>query len=417
MTKNTMAVTGRNVSFGGVRAAGREGDDYSELDRMKEIRDRGVEERKERERLYREEMKKKKEGGKEIEKEEKVWVHWERWGLSVWLAKPIFTTLDDAFLTQRNLLKPATHRRRLVSSSISHSEPLSSSDSGLSEDSGVDTRGFIMIPEFLESEETIEWLGWTPTKAAEIWNRWRVTQETEQEQGTIFEIGFIEQALGHIPRRDFEDSASDWEEHMRDWGIGEELIGAIMDAEFTDIRCTESVQHWVIDTIEIRYLSLERIKRESDQRTRNNHISSPNIASGVVPRYSRVPGLQTLFKAISTERMGYKDGKIHVGSLVSAAATDFRGYGIALYFTPDYQVADRYRQYIKRRFIHNLPLIIAPIAYSPNKAIAKLDTWQEVNIQHVMTIEGQETPPVQYVFQGEDNLEEIGHVGELKVVA
>ncbi|TGO21711.1 hypothetical protein BPAE_0204g00060 [Botrytis paeoniae] len=87
MTKNTMAITGRKVSFEGVRAAGREGDgnDYSELDRMREIRDRGVEERKERERLYREEMEKKKEDGKEIEKEEKVWVHWERWGLSVWL--------------------------------------------------------------------------------------------------------------------------------------------------------------------------------------------------------------------------------------------------------------------------------------------------------------------------------------------
>ncbi|TGO65612.1 hypothetical protein BOTNAR_0076g00060 [Botryotinia narcissicola] len=89
MTKNTMAVTGRKVSFGGVRAAegdgGGDGNDYSELDRMRESRDRGIEERKERERLYREEMKKKKEGGKEIEEEEKVWVHWERWRLSFWL--------------------------------------------------------------------------------------------------------------------------------------------------------------------------------------------------------------------------------------------------------------------------------------------------------------------------------------------
>ncbi|KAF7881651.1 uncharacterized protein EAF02_006339 [Botrytis sinoallii] len=77
MTKNRMAVTGRKASsFGGVPAAGREGEGtvYSELDRMREIRDRGEEMKK-----------KKKQGAKEVEEEEKVWVHWERWGLSVWL--------------------------------------------------------------------------------------------------------------------------------------------------------------------------------------------------------------------------------------------------------------------------------------------------------------------------------------------
>lgn len=93
--KNTMAVSGRKSSSGGVRAAEGDvnggGNDYSELDRMRESRDRGVEERKERERLYREEMKKKKEGGKEVEEEENAWVHWERWGLSVWLGMFFFS--------------------------------------------------------------------------------------------------------------------------------------------------------------------------------------------------------------------------------------------------------------------------------------------------------------------------------------
>ncbi|TGO24780.1 hypothetical protein BPAE_0095g00370 [Botrytis paeoniae] len=197
-------------------------------------------------------------------------------------AKSMFTPSDDAFLTQRNLLKPATRRRRLVSSSISQSASLSSSDSGLSEDSRVDTKDFIMIPEFLESE-TIEWLGWTPKKAAELWNNWKEIQETEEEQGTIFEVDFMSQALGYIPRRDLEDSSSDWEEHMRGWGINEELIAAIMDVEFTDVRCTKSAQYWVTDTMEIRYLSLERIKRESYQRTINNHTIDPGIASSAVP--------------------------------------------------------------------------------------------------------------------------------------
>ncbi|KAF7909672.1 uncharacterized protein EAF01_003390 [Botrytis porri] len=85
-----MAVKGGKGSSKSVRAVEREGDDnendFSELDRMRESRDRGVEER---ERLYREEMKKKmkKEDGnvRDIEREEKGWVLWERWRLSVWL--------------------------------------------------------------------------------------------------------------------------------------------------------------------------------------------------------------------------------------------------------------------------------------------------------------------------------------------
>ncbi|KAF7921072.1 uncharacterized protein EAE97_011340 [Botrytis byssoidea] len=384
-------------------------------------------------------------------------------------AKLIFNPSDDAFLTQRNLIKPATRRRRLISSSILQSESLSSSDSGSGSGSseGIDMKDFTIIPEFLESEETIEWLGWNPTKAAEIWNRWKEIQETEQDQGTIFEVEFLQCALGHIPGRSFEDGSSDWEEHMRSWGISDELSDAIMDADFTDIRCTESAQHWVTDTIEIRYLSLERIKRESDQRTINNHTMNPSVASSAVPRYSRVPGLQTLFKAISTERLRYSDSKINIDSLVSEGATDFRGYGGALYFTPDYKVADNYRRYIRRRvgstralmiqltlpnawieglpprvlefgdlwkklvhtsrqgnrltgdmkYIRNLPLIIAPIAHSPNKAITRLETWTEVGIQHVLKMPGQETLPVQYAFQVEDNFEEIEQIGELKVVA
>ncbi|KAF7880072.1 uncharacterized protein EAF02_007709 [Botrytis sinoallii] len=284
-----------------------------------------------------------------------------------------------------------------------------------------------MMPEFLESQETIEWLGWTPDKAAEIWDAWKITKSTEDQQGTIFEVEFISKVLGYIPRQVLEDSSSDWEEHMRVWGISEELIAAIMDVEFTDVRCTKSAQYWVTETMEIRYLSLERIKEESDQRTINNHTINPSVASSAVPRNTRVPGLQTLFKAISTERLKYRDGKINVGSLVSEGATDFRGYGAALYFAPDYQVADQYRQYIRRRaettralviqltlpnsWIEALPppcdgirrsleksgtylsprlrydrrheiysqfaLIIAPIAHSPNKAIARLENGRK----------------------------------------
>lgn len=100
-----------------------------------------------------------------------------------------------------------------------------------------------MIPEFLDSKETLEWLGWTSQKAVEIWARWTTINTVEEGRGTIFEVEFLEHATGHIPYNELGDSADDWEEHMRNWGVGSELINAIMDAEFLNVRLTESAHH------------------------------------------------------------------------------------------------------------------------------------------------------------------------------
>ncbi|KAM0165546.1 hypothetical protein ACHAQE_002293 [Botrytis cinerea] len=91
MTRNTMAVTGRKTISRGTRAAEGRGEvnDFSEVIFMREIRDRQAAGRKERERMYREEMEmemeKKKMNGKEIDREGKSWFDWERWGISVGL--------------------------------------------------------------------------------------------------------------------------------------------------------------------------------------------------------------------------------------------------------------------------------------------------------------------------------------------
>jgi hypothetical protein len=39
-------------------------------------------------------------------------------------------------------------------------------------------------------------------------------------------------------------------------------IAAIMDEAYTSIRLTESVLYWVKDTMELRYLGLERLQRD-----------------------------------------------------------------------------------------------------------------------------------------------------------
>ncbi|CAD6443019.1 76d881f8-56db-4422-9fe3-8d3a4c5d65cf [Sclerotinia trifoliorum] len=383
-------------------------------------------------------------------------------------SKPIFNAVDNAFLTERNLVKPAVNRRRLIASSLSHSEPLSSSESGGSEDPAVDARVYTLIPEFLHSKETLEWLGWTSQKAAEIWARWTTINSVEVWDDVVLEVEFLEHATGHIPYNELEDSAGDWEEHMRDWGVSSELINAIMDAEFSNVRLTESAHHWVRDTMEIRYLSLERIMRDSDSRAENRDTLNTSVVTDTASGTSNVPGHLTLYKAISTDRVRRdREGNIEIDSLVSGTPSDFRGIGgTMLYFAPDLKAAEHYRNYIKRRattspaliirlslpnafieglpphiiefgdfwrqaihtcrsgrnlkgnlkYLHTLPLIITPIAHSPNIAIARLQDWQQVTISHIFRLEGQQNTAVQYIFQGDDTVGQIEEVCELKVV-
>lgn len=193
--------------------------------------------------------------------------------------------------------------------------------------------------------------------------------------------------------------------------------------------------------MEIRYLSLERMMRDSDSRAENRDALNTSVATDTASRTSNVPGHLALYKVISTDRVRRdKEGNIEIGSLVNGTPSDFRGFGgTMLYFAPDLKIAEHYRNYIKRRaptspaliirlslsnafieklpphiiefgdlwrqvihtcrsglnlkdnlkYIHRLPLIITPIAHSPNIAIAMLQDWQQVVIGHVLRLEGQ----------------------------
>jgi hypothetical protein len=404
---------------------------------------------------------------------------------------PIFAAADAAILTAQSLIQPATRRRRQISSSLMFSEASPSSDN--SADSGVGLVPSFIVPEFIESPEALEYIGWGEKKAADIWARWEIVKQIESNEAT-FEHGFLEYALSAIPYLKPEDRQEDWETEMLNWGVGAELRAAIMDEGYTNIRLTESAQYWVKETMEIRYLSLERLQRDSQMRAQtsatstssttstNNAPSTNNAASTnnatdirenpvVITQFATsptVPGRLALYKAIAKDRVGQDPaGKISIESLFSGTPSDFRGAGgSTLCFTPTLEVAEHYRGYIRRRYngaaplmlqllvtnsfiealpsfilrfgdlwkeivftsrrglrlkgdlkrIHQLPLIIGPIACSHNKTISSLDDYHQISsVRHVLYVNDSEA--IQYVFQGEDMVDRLEECGEVRIVS
>ena len=386
---------------------------------------------------------------------------------------PIFAAADAARLTAQSLIQPATRRRRQISSSLMFSEASSSSEN--SADSGVGLVPSFIVPEYIESVETLEYIGWGEEKATDIWARWEIVKQTESNEAA-FQQQFLEYALSAIPDLKLEDRQEDWDAEMLNWGVGAELRAAIMDEAYTNIRLTESAQYWVKDTMEIRYLSLERLQRDSQMRAQTSATSTNNatdtrenpVVITQLATSSTVPGKLALYKAIAKDRVGRDStGKISIESLVSGTPSDFRGVGgTTLYLTPTLEVAEHYRGYIRRRYngaaplmlelsvtnsfiealppfilrfgdlwkeivytsrrglllrgdlkrIHRLPLIIAPIARSHNRTISSLNDYHQISsVRHVLYVE--ESEAIQYVFQGDDMLYSLEEYGEVRLVS
>lgn len=114
---------------------------------------------------------------------------------------------------------------------------------------------FIEIPETLESKETYEFIGLTEEIASDIWKRYNTRDPAMPDS-------FLEFAQYHIEMHDAPDAYTrydDWDACMEHMGVTKDLRDAILIPEFEDLRYTQSAKHWVIDTFEMCFGSLESI--------------------------------------------------------------------------------------------------------------------------------------------------------------
>ncbi|KAI3316584.1 hypothetical protein HD806DRAFT_517201 [Xylariaceae sp. AK1471] len=350
----------------------------------------------------------------------------------------ILAPLDAADLERHGLLSPPNssgsrriHKRRLNSSSDEEHHEISLDVSVSSNDASA-SGAFAVIPEVLISRETLLYVGFSETKATELWDEWTnwpsfgPRREIDADDGGL-QVDFVDFITGTFDGRidAIEDSDSQWRACLHASGVDIPTQDAIMDVHFHDIRHSQSCLYWAKDTVQMRYAGLEEIQRASLHRqmamqrfmsrpsgsrqahgsretdrgpdTRADPSSSSSTAqnrqSVSAPQQQMTPGIATktwgsasaiaarnvpghtvLFKAIDQGRISGlfdESGALHrIDTLLSPGPTDFSGTRSLFYFTPDYKLAQYYAAYAKRRAnTESIVIICFPI---PNSSIESL---------------------------------------------
>jgi hypothetical protein len=413
------------------------------------------------------------------------------------------------------------HKRRLNRSSDEEHREVSLD---ITVGSPAADNAFALIPVALVSRETLIYVGLSEAMATEMWDRWirwpasGPRRETDASDGglTVTFIDYITSNLKNQVRMVL-DSDHDWQTSLDMYGIDVDTQNAIMDPHFKYLRLGESCFYWVKDTIEMRYAGLKDIQRASREREmelrriasrpgRNEgrggvggHQGGPSQDAGLLSSTTgqrqrtisgvqqqtapgivaenwgsasaiaacNAPGYTVLFKGLDQGRIaGLFDetGTLsRIETLLSSPPSDFSGTRSLFYFTPDYQVAQYYAAYAKRRAncesvvivclsIANaaierlsgtevqrlywpspewkelvwrsrtkqtLPsrlrkyrlatLLIGTISRKPDLVYQAMESWGEVTDSCLLRVgsSGQGKPSVQYVFSGEEEGREL----------
>ena len=118
----------------------------------------------------------------------------------------------------------------------------------LSDSSSSDFEASVEVPQYLESVEAMEFLGFTSEAALGIFQRF------EDASAVIEDECILEYAKGQVrPVPDVGCPEDDWTSAMIAMGITQTLCQQILDPQFTDLRLTQNARFWVLNTIEAKF--------------------------------------------------------------------------------------------------------------------------------------------------------------------
>jgi len=161
---------------------------------------------------------------------------------------------------------------------------------------------------------------------------------------------------------------------MTKLGIRKEVSDAILDERFKGVFGTQSLEHWIEDTLRINYATLLRLQDQAE----NEEIDlgyEGYLERCIVPEsLTEVEEDYTiLYKAISsTEPLSLEDGSLDISSLTSPRGNDFNYLQSAIYLTPQRSTAEQVREYIAIRCPFSSTLLLK--INIPNALLASLKT-------------------------------------------
>lgn len=337
--------------------------------------------------------------------------------------RPLIDPDDAAILTQQGTLlasiepgRQRIHRMLFTSTNGQELSHLAVSPPGtiLSSDS------FETIPDYLVSQRTLEYIGFTPATSTKIWASWNTYLSHE-----VFEIGdgikvfekrFRDHIKPHHPGWDWQDTVSEtdsaWVDTMNRTGIDSHLQNLILTPCFKKFRLTQTCIFWVLDTLSAKYASLKDIHEASRERgfvlrraagrygPIGQYIPTPQPPKPIDSIFSisqaaedtdNFEGTLKLYYAGHTrdiQRILNADGTLLEDRLTRALATrtagDFDSEGertcIYMYGAADLEIAQSYVAYAKKRIsgFGNAGSILA--IEMPKSAMEALDESQRVEV-------------------------------------
>ncbi|KAF3178980.1 hypothetical protein TWF751_000990 [Orbilia oligospora] len=293
------------------------------------------------------------------------------------------------YFEELGLFKPIQEKKRRISpSTISQGSSAVSSDSSsrqfmptnLIDGSSIFTpaaihqvKEFIEIPVFLQSQETIEIIGFTSEKARSIWNLWEGVPDNEKSPRAFlqFILEFINDPRGSLQAIDSDD---DWSAYTDNIGISSRPKTAILLPEYEIIRYTSSCEFWLLDSVECTYRALESLterfetsaeyfRSTSFEGRKQQNAKSP--ARGDVERQGSDTSGNEAINRLTTyhgdsdslagqSEVAEGEASILVSSLVregrfGSIPGDLSGHSLLTYWTPQREVADLHAGYLKHR--------------------------------------------------------------------
>ena len=270
----------------------------------------------------------------------------------------VLAPLDAAHLEALGSASPVYQGKRKVSSST-----WSSSTTTLTTVASLDSTLSIEIPEAMRSEESFVFLGCTKSLAKTLWQRWLAI--SPEDRGPDGPISFMSLAETVVARHedDVWCANEDWIGMITSLGFATEVAEAICDPQYDAIRFTASAKFWLLDTIQLRWRSLEELQDISRSRLRKaqskTHTSSLMTRGGgdkFLKNADYVPGSTILWRGSDNKYLqGLIDpntGAVDLDRMQASWPNDFHGLpgkGAVYHFSPQKAVGLKYAQYARKR--------------------------------------------------------------------
>ncbi|KAJ6256303.1 hypothetical protein Dda_8801 [Drechslerella dactyloides] len=152
---------------------------------------------------------------------------------------------------------PINGKRKISTLMVAPSVPgYMTCDTALQTITDIDPSSVMEIPVYFESQETLEFIGFSPEMAAVIWDRYSHLPYDE-EMDDSFKT-FVKRWLEDSPS-DALMAGDDYAAALQGLGIGERLSAVIMMEEYEDLLYTSSCKFWVLESVMGALESLERL--------------------------------------------------------------------------------------------------------------------------------------------------------------